>query len=157
MKQNIIVETKEEIRFKYSTLRRIIIVMAIFIIVILGFFLLFIGEWFAALFGILLILIGLPSMLDIVFFKQLSFFDEYMVKEWFIFGRKEIKFSTLEASVAKRLWSGTIFFRDKNKKSFSQFFMNFETFPIGNIGFRMIRKILIDKKIIRGDENGWDY
>jgi len=35
--------------------------------------------------------------------------------------------------------------------------MNFETFPIGNDGFREIRKILIDQIVIEGDENGWNY
>lgn len=149
--------TNEEIRFEYNNLKRVFITMAFLMMIILGFFLLMIENWFAVLFGILLIVIGLLSVLDILFFKVLRFYDNYFIKEWFIFGKKKIEFDNLEASAVKRVWTGTIIFRDKRKNSFSQFFMNFETFPIGNDGFREIRKILIDKKVIKGDENGWNY
>lgn len=104
-----------------------------------------------------MIIVGLLSLLNLLFFKVLIFYDDHLIKEWFIFGRKKIKFENLETAAAKRVWTGTIFFRDKRKNSFLQFFMNFETFPIGNDGFRQIRKILIDKKVIEGDENGWNY
>ena len=146
-----------EISFKYNIEKRILIVIAFLVIILLGFFFLLIGHWFTIFFGTILLLIGLPSMLDILFFKQLIFSDKYVMKEWFIFGRKKIEFNNLTTGVAKKVWSGTIFFRDKKKKSILQFFMNFETFPIGNNGFKKIRKILINKKIIKGDENGWNY
>jgi len=149
--------SSEEIRFEYNNLKRIFISIAFSIIIILGLFLVFIENWFAVLFGLLLIIIGFISMLDILFFKVLIFYDEYLIKEWFVFGKKKIKFDNLEVSTSKRVWTGTIFFRDKRKNYFTQFFMNFEIFPIGNKGFREIRQILINKKIILGDENGWNY
>jgi len=147
----------KEIHFKYDNLKRILISIVFFIIVILGLFFLFIGHWFSILLGILFIIIGLLSIFNLLFFKELIFHNDYLIKEWFVFGRKKIKFDDLETSVSKRVWTGTIFFRDKRKNSFSQFFMNFETFPIGNDGFREIRNILIEKKVIKGDENGWNY
>ncbi|PHQ64675.1 MAG: hypothetical protein COB99_08365 [Sulfurimonas sp.] len=143
--------------FIYDDLKRIFISIVFSIIIIFGLFLVFIENWFVVLFGVLLIIIGLLSMLDILFFKMLSFYDKYLIKEWFVFGKKKIEFDNLEAGAVKRVWTGTIIFRDKRKNSFFQFFMNFETFPIGNDGFREIRKILIDKKVIKGDENGWNY
>lgn len=149
--------TGKEIRFEYDNLKRIFIGIVFFMIIMLGLSFVFIGNWFAVLFGLLLILIGLPSMLDVVFFKVLIFYDEYFIKEWFVLGKKKIKFDNLDVSTSKRVWTGTIFFRDKRKNYFTQFFMNFEIFPIGNKDFRAIRQILIEKKIILGDENGWNY
>jgi hypothetical protein len=150
-------QCSEGIRFEYNNLKRIFISIAFSIIIILGLFFVFIENWFAALFGLLLIIIGFISMLDIIFFKVLIFYDEYLIKEWFVFGKKKIKFDNLEVSTSKRVLTGAIFFRDKRKNYFTQFFMNFEIFPIGNKGFREIRQILINKNIISGDENGWNY
>jgi hypothetical protein len=147
----------EQVVFKYNNFKRMIISFMYLFMILIGFFLILIENWFAVLFGILLIIIGLLSALDILFFKVLSLNDKHLIKEWFVFGKKKIGLNDLEVSVVKRVWTGTITFRDKKKKSFTQFFMNFETFPIGNDGFREIKKMLIEKKIIKGDEHEWNY
>ena len=158
-----VVEKKEkmhngkEIIFKYDTLKRLLVAVSFFVVALLGCFFLLIGNRFADFFGIVMIFIGLQSFLDVLLFNKLIFTDDYVLKEWVIFGGKKIEYSNLEAGASKRMWTGTVFFRDKRKKPFFQFFMDFETFPIGNDGFKKIRGILIEKKIIKGDEDGWNY
>jgi hypothetical protein len=143
--------------FRYDDFKRCLILIILLFSALLGSFLILIGHWFAILFGVLLVLVQTHSILDILFFKTLIFNDDSIVKEWFYFGKKKIKIEDLKVSVSKRLWTGTIVFSDKNKGYFSNTFMSFETFPIGNEGFRKIREILIEKNIIKGDENGWNY
>jgi len=147
----------KEVIFRYDTARRLLVAMVFFGVALLGYLFLLIGNWFTVFLGIVMICIGLQSFLDVLLFKELIFSDNYILKKWFIFGGKKIEYSNLSASASKRMWTGTVFFRDNRRKPFFQFFMDFETFPIGNEGFKKIRKILIDKKIIKGDENGWNY
>lgn len=121
----------------------------------LGWFFILVNNWFTIVFGGMLLLVGLLNVLDAFLFKKLTINHDFLIKEWYFFGSKSIPLMSLKATVAKRLWSGTIFFRDRNNSSWNGFIMNFETFPIGNDGFRKIKKILIDKKIITGDEYEW--
>lgn len=154
-KIDIVKKDKEEIRFKYNNLKRIFIGMAFLIIVVLGLFLVFIENWFATIFGGLLIAIGTFRVLDIMFLKTLVINENFLVKEWFLFGNKSIAIKDLRANVVKRIWSGAIFFQTRNSSFFQRTIMSFETFPIGNEGFKMIREILIKKNVIKGDEYEW--
>lgn len=143
--------------FKYSDGKRFIVILAFLFMFIMGLFFILIGNWFTIFFGSILIFVSLLNAIDICFFKALIINDNFLIKEWYLFGKRSIKISNLSAVVAKRLWSGTIFFREKNDAVIGGFLMNFEVFPIGNSGFKQIKKILIEKQVIKGDENEWNY
>lgn len=156
-KTEIIDKSKEEIRFEYDNLKRIIFGMVYLMMIVLGLFLVLIENWFAVIFGSLAVYMGTFRLLDIMFFKALIIDKNFLVKEWFVFGSKSIPTKDLKVTVAKRVWSGQIFFMAKNSSFFQNILMSFETFPIGNEGFRAIREILIKKNVIKGDEHEWNY
>ena len=141
--------------FEYDALKRFLIILVFFFMSFLGWFFILVNNWFTIVFGGMLLLVGLLNVVDAFLFKKLTINHDLLIKEWHFFGSKSIPLMSLKATVSKRLWSGTIFFRDRNISSWNGFLMNFETFPIGNNGFRKIKKILIDKKIITGDEYEW--
>ncbi|MDD4883159.1 hypothetical protein [Sulfuricurvum sp.] len=143
--------------FKYDNFKRFVFILFYIFSIFIGLFLLLVPNLFANIFGWIVVIVTIAATINILFFKSLEFHDDFLLKQWYIFGEKKIKYDNLKVGASKRVWSGTIFFSDKNKGYFSNFFMTFETFPIGNEGFREIRSLLIDKKIIQGDENEWNY
>lgn len=149
--------SNEKIVFVYDNFKRFLILLIHIFIILLGVSLVSIGHWFTVCFGILLIVVFLEAIINIVFFKSLVLDSDYVIKNSYFFGSKKINFQNLEVAANKRVWTGTVFFRDKSKSFFSRQVIQLEIFPIGNEGFKKIRKILINKKIIKGDENGWKY
>jgi hypothetical protein len=143
--------------FEYDNFKRLVFVLFYSFSIFIGLFLLLVPNWFANIFGWILVIITVIDTINILFFKSLEFHDDFLVKRWFIFGDKQIKYEYLKVGASKRIWSGTISFSDKHKSYFLNFLMSFETFPIGNNGFRKIRDILIEKKVIHGDEHDWNY
>jgi len=142
--------------FMYDDEKRILIALAFLIMIVLGLGFIFLNQWFTLIFGGLLVFIGLFRFLDICFFKRLTIGKTRITKEWFYFGKRSIKLSDLQVGVAKRLWSGTIFFQHKDSIGLDRLTMQFEVFPIGNSGFNLIRNILIQKRIISGHELSWN-
>lgn len=158
MTKNEIIEKSEgEIRFEYDDLKRLIFGMVYLMMIVLGLFLVFIENWFAVICGGLAVVVGTFRLMDIMFFKVLVIDKNFLVKEWFVFGSKSIVIKDLKATATKRVWGGQIFFMTKNSSFFENILMSFETFPIGNEGFRAIKEILIEKNVIRGDEHEWNY
>jgi len=149
--------SNEKIVFEYDNFKRILIILAYVFGIFLGLVLILIDNWFVKVVGILFVIFGLISVIDMSLFKALIFKDDRIVKEWHYLGSKKINFEDLEVDIVKRLWSGIIYFKDRNKGSLTRLLMQFEMFPIGNDKFQEIREILINKKIIKGDENGWEY
>jgi hypothetical protein len=151
-------ESSEVIDFQYDSIKRILISMLFLTIIILGILLIMLNHnIFTVLFGLLMIVIGSVRLFDILFFKKLIINSDFLIKEWFLFGAKTINMKNLRVNVSKRMWTGTIFFNNVEATYFSNFLMRFEIFPIGNDGFRKIKNILIEKKIIKGDEYEWNY
>ena len=147
----------EKIVFEYNNFKRVLLVLVYIFVILLGFFFILIDNWFARVVGILFVFYSLVSVIDMLFFKALIFTEDSVIKKWYFLGSKKINFQNLEVTANKRIWTGIVFFRDKSKSFFSRQVMQLEIFPIGNEGFKKIRKILINKKIIKGDENGWEY
>jgi hypothetical protein len=151
-------ESSEVIDFQYDSIKRILISMLFLTIIILGILLIMLNHnIFTVLFGLLMIVIGSVRLFDILFFKKLIINSDFLIKEWFLFGAKTINMKNLRVNVSKRMWTGTIFFNNVEATYFSNFLMRFEIFPIGNDSFRKIKNILIEKKIIKGDEYEWNY
>lgn len=154
---NIIQENSKQINiYKYNNFKRFILSFVYILLIFLSYMFYLIPNWFASLFGAIGMFFISITLLDILLFKELTINDTSIKKRWFLFGGKEILLSNLKVGVTKRLWSGLIFFRKKNKFHLDGFLMNFEIFPIGNKNFNEIRNILINKKIITGAENEWN-
>jgi len=154
--KNMKYEQDEEIIFKYDNFKRSIILLAYLGMIGFGFFLISLYHLFAIIFGYLLIIVGLFYFIDIFFLKYLIISNKCITKEWFLFGRIRIKNKDLIVSVSKRIWTGQIFFKNKNRSYFYNRLMIFEVFPIGNKGFKEIKEILIKEQIIKGDEYEWN-
>jgi hypothetical protein len=99
--------------------------------------------------------VSIINIIDISFFRVLIIDGDYLIKEWYLFGRKSIKLSSLKASSIDRLWKGSIVFGDKNKSVLQTFYMNFETFPCEDRGYDHIKKALIRNGVINEDEACW--
>lgn len=143
--------------FSYDNFKRVLIVIWFVFVCLLGCGLILIDNWFTIIIGILFIVVGLFSIIDISFFKSLTFEKDCVIKEWHLFGSKKVNFKNLEVGVSKRLWTGLITFNDTNKGFLSRIGMQFEMFPIGNDNFKEIRNILINKQIIKEDEYEWNF
>lgn len=153
--ENNIIKKNNKIVFKYNNFKRYLISLSFIVFIFLGINFIFIGHWFSISLGIILTITGAHNLIDILFFKSLTFENKFVTKKWFIFGEKKVKIDDLKIGVSKRIWTGIITFSDKNKNFLSNSLMVFELFPIGNKGFKEIKKILIDKKVIKGTENEW--
>ena len=146
---------EEDITFEYNNFKRFLIVITFWFICLLGWGFILIDNWFAKIIGILFIIYGLITIVDILLFKALIFKQDYIIKEWHFVGSNKIYLKNLEVGVSKRIWTGLIFFSDTSRGSFTRLIMQFEIFPIGNKGFDEIKKLLIQKKVIKGDEYEW--
>jgi hypothetical protein len=121
-----------------------------------GVYCIVIWTWFTAIFGVALVAAALINIIDIAFFKSLSIDSEVLCKEWYFFGKKSIKIADLTAISTKKLWEGSIVFRDKNISSIQRFYMNFETFPTKNRAYEQVKSALVEHGVINGDEPCWN-
>lgn len=146
----------EKIIFEYDNFKRLVILVAYFIVMILGLLFISISQWFAIILGYLLFVVGIFYFIDILFFKCLIITNKSIIKEWVLFGKIEVKYENLSVIVAKRIWTGQVLFKNINRSYFYNRLMIFEIFPIGNKGFEKLKNILINKKIIKGEEYEWN-
>ncbi len=146
----------EKIIFEYDNFKRLVILVAYFIVMILGLLFISISQWFAIILGYLLFVVGIFYFIDILFFKCLIITNKSIIKEWVLFGKIEVKYENLSVIVAKRIWTGQVLFKNINRTYFYNRLMIFEIFPIGNKGFEKLKNILINKKIIKGEEYEWN-
>lgn len=143
--------------FQYDNGKRTLMIMLEVFFSLLGLFMMFFENIFLIIFGGIIFLIGLKQILELSLFKSLKFREKYLCKEWYFLKNIKIPYTDLRSGAAKRLWTGLISFKSKRITFFQEIMMDTEVFPIGNDGFRAIREILIEKKVIQGDENGWNY
>lgn len=148
--------SNEKIVFEYDNFKRVLIILAYVFGIFLGLFLILIDNWFAKVVGILFVFFGLIIVIDMSLFKALIFKDDRIVKEWHYLGSNKIYFKDLTVSVSKRIWTGQILFKNRNRSYFYNRLMIFEVFPIGNKGFKLIKEKLIKEQIIKGDEYEWN-
>ncbi|WP_418178905.1 hypothetical protein ACNSOO_07975 [Aliarcobacter lanthieri] len=104
---------------------------------------------------------------DMCFFERVIFTNYHVIKEWRIFGKSifnKIKYKDLiiEHSQKIHFGSGLLIFYKSNykgylKKIFKRLFFFIELAPINKNDIKKIREILIEKKILKGDEYDWKY
>jgi hypothetical protein len=142
--------------FRYSNIKRLFSLVCFIFVGFIGVFFIVVFTWLTVIFGVALVVAVLINIIDIAFFKSLSIDSEALCKEWYVFGKKSIKTADLTAASTKKLWEGSIIFRDKNRYGFQRFYMNFETFPTQNKAYGEVKSALIEHGVISGDEPCWN-
>jgi hypothetical protein len=142
--------------FRYSAAKRLFALVCFIFISFIGVFFIVVFTWLTVIFGVALMVAVLINIIDVAFFKSLSIDGEALCKEWYFFGKKSIKTADLTAVSTKKLWEGSIIFRDKNRYGFQRFYMNFETFPTQNRAYEQVKSALIEYGVISGDEQCWN-
>jgi len=156
MDQAIMVREKSVYIFMYDDGKRVLSALAFLTMIILGLGFMCLNQWVTLIFGGLVVVVGICKFVDACFFKRIIINKTHITKEWLYFGKRSIKLSNLQVGVVKGLGSGTIFFHQKDSIGLNRIPIQLEVLPIGNTGFNLIRKILIQKGIITGDELSWN-
>ncbi len=153
-------ENKPLLIIEYSLFGRIFVLLFRIFMIFVGFILIHIDSIFVNFLGFMCITFGILDFLNILTFYRLIFYQDKLVKEYYFFNEKHknrLSYSDLEVMVSKRFFGGTLMFWKKNKRWKTILFFKFDLFPIKNEEFKKIKKILIEKNIIKGDENEWNY
>jgi hypothetical protein len=153
-------KNKPLLNIEYNFYGKIFILLFRIFMTLVGLFLIFIDNIFVNFLGFMLIIFGILDFINILTFYRLIFCQDELVKEYYFFNdkhKKRLNYSDLEVMVSKRFFGGTLMFWKKNKRWKTILFFKFDLFPIKNEEFKKIKKILIEKNIIKGDENEWNY
>jgi len=138
--------------FKYNNFKRILIstLYLVFFYFIGLFVVLF--KWYIALVCLIVALPLLYIFLEIISFKKLIIDDRGVTRKSYLFGTRLISFNNLSTDCRHTLITGSIRFKEKGHTP-----LIFDVTPIGINNFLKIRKVLIDKHIIDGISNGWNW
>lgn len=147
--------------FEYHPLWKIVALIFRIFGVLLGLFFFFVEiNIFISIFGLLIFLYAFVSFVDIVLFASIEFSADKIIKKWSFFSfdiTKEIRYEVIEVTVSKRFFGGMLMLWEKGKRLQTALFFILDLMPITNNEFRAIKQILIEKKIIGGDEHEWNY
>ena len=153
--KNILLELK--ISSEGLVVGMLICILSIF----LGFYLIFFTKQIMSfLFGLLFIIIFIYKLLDIWFFKRVIFINYCVIKKWKVFGKiyfNKIKYKNLKVVIAKRGFIIKSFvFKNKKHNFFKTLFcFGVDLFLTKEANIEKMKDILIEKKVLKGDEYGW--
>lgn len=144
------------LEIKYGFLGRCIaLLLRIFGIYIGIFFLMAFQSYIVKIIAIFCIVFCILDFLNILFFRKLFFCTNYVLKES-ILKKSYLNYSIAEVMVSKGYFGGTLMFWKKHQRIKTILNFNFDLLPITNQEFKRIKQILIDKKVIKGDEYEWN-
>ena len=153
--KNILLELK--ISSEGLVVGMLICILSIF----LGFYLIFFTKQIMSfLFGLLFIIMFIYKLLDIWFFKRVIFINYCDMKEWKGVGKiyfNKIKYKNLKVVIAKRGFIIKSFvFKNKKHNFFKTLFcFGVDLFLTKEANIEKMKDILIEKKVLKGDEYGW--
>jgi len=142
--------------FEYDFFGRIASLLFRVIAIFIGYVMLLMGKEVIILFvsGILFILYGLYSFIDILLFQKLIINKNLIIKQWYIFGKRELPIDSLIITKVNFPVGGIIGFKN-NKRRLESFLFKIYTLPLGRNQISDIKTILMNLKIIKGDEYDW--
>jgi hypothetical protein len=167
MKKNEVIEkdgqkciNKEEVLLdlEYSLLGKLSILLFRLIAFCLGIGMILIDNLFAQIFGVLCLVYGWIGFFLSLFFTKIVFYKKSIETNWNFLGwtfNKHILYSEATAMKINGIFGGSISFLDKKNRLDSMLFFTIDLFPIQKEEILKIKNILIEKKIIKGDENVW--
>ena len=145
---------------RYNTLGRIwAILIRITIILCLCFFL-FLGNFITSIIVIFSVALLIWGLFCIVFFDNLTFTENCIINTLNIFGKPimfSLNYSYIGVSVSKNYFGGSLMFWNKYRRKRTIWFFYIDLLPISNEDFKKIRIFLINKNIVDGVYDGWNY
>lgn len=151
------------LEIEYSIGGRIISILLNIFGIIFGLCLFFVFENYFV--TILLCIIGflvLYNIMDILVFKKLIFTDKKIIKQYFnplkiCFMNNSLEYEKMSVEFWNRILNTRLTFWEKDKKWKTKWKYSFELIGVNDKNIETIKQILIDKKVIKGDEYEWYY
>ena len=119
-------------------------------------------NYFVKTLSCIIVLILLYNIVNILVFKKLIFTDKKIIKQYF----NPLKFCIMNVSLEytkmsvqfwNRILNSRLIFWEKGKKWRIKWKYSFSLIGVSDKNIENIKQILIDKKIIKGDEYEWYY
>jgi len=146
---------------KYNLVGKSFIVLHRLLSFALGVGFLLVDNAFTQVFGFFLILYGVVGLLKSLFFRKIIFYNQFLLINWNIFGFKlvkTIKYSTVGTSKFNGILGGSIAFIAKEgsiDRLIGILLFSIDLLPLTSEEIEKIKKILIEKKVIKGEEYVW--
>lgn len=127
---------------------------------LLFFFLL--ENYFVKTLLCIVVLILLYSIANILVFKKLIFTDKRIIKQYFnplkfCIMNDSLEYAKMSVQFWNRILNSRLTFWEKGKKWRTKWKYSFGLIGVSDKNIENIKQILIDKKIIKGDEYEWHY
>jgi hypothetical protein len=127
---------------------------------LLGAMALFLGIgadiYLLAFFGISVTLFAFLRFIDILLFEKIEIYDDRLVKTWNYFGSHNLNILKLRAQKGGGIFGGSILFYEYGSRIKHVLFFGIDLLPVNNEKIEEIKKILVDLKVIHGDEFDWN-
>lgn len=146
------------LEIEYSVLGKLSILFFRLMAFCLGIGMILIDSLFAQIFGVLCLFYGWIGFFLSLFFIKIVFYKKYIKTSWNILGwifDKYILYSEVSVMKSNGIFGGSISFLDKKNRLYSMFFFTIDQLPLTKEEILQIKNILIEKKIIEGDEYVW--
>lgn len=140
---------------------KILVLLFRLLALVLGLGFMQINNIFVQIFGIVILLFGIIGFFKNMFFQKMVFYDEFIEVQWNILGFNFVQSTTyinIEASKSNGIFGGSLSFISQNNKRdrfYTMFFFSIDLLPLNKEEIKDIKKILIEKKVIKGDEYVW--
>ena len=144
---------------EYSFLSKILVLLFRLLGVFLGDFFISIDNIFVILIGIIFLIVGLWGFLVNIFFIKMIFYNSKIETQWNIFGfkfSKTLLYSFMEVmKLNGKLLGGSLMFWDRRSRLKTIYFFIIDLLPVSRVEIKKIKNILVEKKVIQGDEYEW--
>ena len=144
---------------KYSFLSKILVLLFRLLGVFLGDFFISVDNIFVILIGIIFLIVGLWGFLVNIFFIKMIFYNSKIETQWNIFGfkfSKTLLYSFMEVmKLNGKLLGGSLMFWDRRSRLKTIYFFIIDLLPVSRVEIKKIKNILVEKKVIQGDEYEW--
>ena len=143
---------------EYSFLSKILVLLFRLLGVFLGDFFISIDNIFVILIGIIFLIVGLWGFLVNIFFIKMIFYNSKIETQWNIFGfkfSKTLLYSLMEVTKLNSTFGGSLMFWDRRSRLKTIYFFIIDLLPVSRVEIKKIKNILVEKKVIQGDEYEW--
>jgi len=143
---------------EYSFLSTILVLLFRLSGVFLGDFFISVDNIFVTLIGIIFLIVGLWGFLVNIFFIKMIFYNSKIETQWNIFGfkfSKTLLYSLMEVTKLNSTFGGSLMFWDRRSRLKTIYFFIIDLLPVSRVEIKKIKNILVEKKVIQGDEYEW--
>lgn len=121
----------------------------------IGFIILGMTKILLMIVGIIFVVFSLIRFIDILLFKKMEIYDDYLIKTFGVFGSYKLAVPSLKTSKGNGIFGGTlVFWKDGLRLKYVLFF-GLDLLAVNRKSIAEIKKVLITLNVIKGDENDW--